>query len=156
MQFSGRPALSAGALPDDRRLCRHSPPSSQKGSALPIVWSAWPIKKGNLGHPVQFGYTVQIIEVEDALITDYPDVEVLELALDRHGALVGRVPLWPRPIAAIRSAANEKDGKDRGIRTVAIPKRGKKSDARLAYERRRAFHQAQRWRVGGEGTIRHH
>jgi IS5 family transposase len=39
------------------------------------------------------------------------------------------------------------------MKTIAIPKRGKKSATRLAEERRPAFRRAQRWRAGGEGTI---
>ncbi len=39
------------------------------------------------------------------------------------------------------------------VKTGAIPKRGKKSAARQRTEHRPAFRCAQRWRVGGEGTI---
>ena len=121
---------------------------------------ARPIKKGKLGRSVQFGYKVQIIEAEGGFVTDYtvdkgnpPDVEALGPALDRHQAHFGRAPGIVATDRGYYSAANERDCATRGIRTVSIPKRGKKSATRMRYERRPAFRRAQRWRAGGEGTI---
>jgi len=82
-----------------------------------------------------------------------PDTDALGPALDQHRAHFGR----DRDIVATDwgydSAANQRDGHNRGIKTVAIPTRGKKSATRLAEERRPAFRRAQRWRAGGEGAI---
>ena len=121
---------------------------------------ARPIKKGKLGHPVQFGYKVQIVEAENGFVTDYsvstgnpPDAEALGPALDGHRAQFGRDPAIVATDRSYDSAANQQDCQSRHIKTVAIPKRGKKSTARLAQERGAAFRRAQRWRAGGEGTI---
>ncbi len=121
---------------------------------------ARPIKKGKLEHPVQFGYKVQIVEAENGFVTDYsvstgnpPDAEALGPALDGHRAQFGRDPAIVATDRGYDSAANQQDCQSRHIKTVAIPKRGKKSTARLAQERGAAFRRAQRWRAGGEGTI---
>jgi len=121
---------------------------------------ARPIKKGKLGQPVQFGYKVQIIEAEDGFITDYTvekgnpsDVDALGPALDRHQTQFGRPPDIVATDRGYYSTANEEDCEKRRVRTVAIPKRGKKSAKRQQHERRPAFRRAQRWRAGGEATI---
>ncbi|AUW92649.1 hypothetical protein BXT84_00675 [Sulfobacillus thermotolerans] len=121
---------------------------------------ARPIKKGKLGQPVQLGYKVQIIEAEDGFVTGYtvsmgnpPDTDALGPALDQHRAHFGRDPDIVATDRGYDSAANQRDCGHRGIKTIAIPKRGKKSATRLAEERRPAFRRAQRWRAGGEGTI---
>jgi IS5 family transposase len=121
---------------------------------------ARPIKKGKLGKPVQFGYKVQIMEAENGFVTDYsvstgnpPDADALGPALDRHRAQFGRDPDIVATDRGYDSARNQTDCHDRDIGTVAIPKRGKKSAARIAEERKPAFRRAQRWRAGGEGTI---
>jgi IS5 family transposase len=121
---------------------------------------ARPIKKGKLGQPVQFGYKVQVWEAEGGLVTGYTgeqgnpaDGEALIPALDQHRAQFGRDPALVATDRGYDSAANQKACRDRPIRTVAIPKRGKKSAARQRAEHRPAFRRAQRWRAGGEGTI---
>jgi IS5 family transposase len=121
---------------------------------------ARPIKQGKLGRPVQFGYKVQIIEAEEGFVTDYTvehgnpaDVAALGPALDRHQAQFGRAPAIVAADRGYYSAANERDCEQRGIKTMAIPKRGKKSRQRQQQERQRAFRRAQRWRAGGEATI---
>ncbi|NMP25124.1 ISNCY family transposase [Sulfobacillus harzensis] len=121
---------------------------------------ARPIKKGKLGTPVQFGYKVQIMEAENGFVTDYsvstgnpPDADALGPALDRHRAQFGRDPDIVATDRGYDSARNQQDCQDRDIGTIAIPKRGKKSGARIAAERKPAFRRAQRWRAGGEGTI---
>ena len=121
---------------------------------------ARPIKKGKLDHPVQFGYKVQIIEAEAGFITDYTveqgnpaDVEALIPALDRHQKRFGRDPDIVATDRGYDSVENQRQCRTRPIRTVAIPKRGKKSAIRQQEEKRPAFRRAQRWRAGGEGTI---
>ncbi|MCY0878872.1 MAG: transposase, partial [Firmicutes bacterium] len=121
---------------------------------------ARPIKKGKLGKPIQFGYTIQIVEAEHGFVTDDtverghpPDTEALLSALDRHRTQCGRDPTLVATDRGYWSAANDRACRERGIRTVAIPKRGPKSAPRLAEERRPAFRRAQRWRAGGEATI---
>ncbi len=108
------------------------------------------IKKGKLGHPVQFGYKVQIVEAENGFVTDYsvstenpPDAEALGPALDGHRAQFGRDPAIVATDRSYDSAANQQDCQSRHIKTVAIP----------SAVRSRPFRRAQRWRAGGDGTI---
>ncbi|MGC8490079.1 MAG: transposase, partial [Clostridia bacterium] len=121
---------------------------------------ARPIKKGKLGQPVQFGYKVQVWEAEGGFVTGYTveqgnpaDGEALIPALDQHRKQFGRDPALVATDRGYDSAANQKACRDRPIRTVAIPKRGKKSAVRQRAQHRPAFRRAQRWRAGGEGTI---
>ena len=121
---------------------------------------ARPIVKGKLGRRVEFGYKVQVIEAEGGFVTDYtvetgnpPDTEALLPALDRHRVRFGRDPAIVATDRGYDSADNQDSCKDRGIRTVAIPKRGRKSKDRRAFERRPGFRSAQRWRANGEATI---
>ena len=73
--------------------------------------------------------------------------------MDRHRAQFGRDPDIVATDRGYDSARNQQDCQDRDIGTLAIPKRGKKSAARITEERTPAFRRAQRWRAGGEGTI---
>jgi IS5 family transposase len=121
---------------------------------------ARPIKNGKLGQPVQFGYKVQVAEAEGGFVTGYTveqgnpaDGEALIPALDQHRKQFGRDPALVATDRGYDSAANQKACRDRPIRTVAIPKRGKTSAARHREEHRPAFRRAQRWRTGGEGTL---
>ncbi len=121
---------------------------------------ARPMKKGKLGQPVQFGYKVQVGEAEAGFVTGYTveqgnpgDGEALIPALDQHRAQFGRDPALVATDRGYDSAATQQACRERPIRTVAIPKRGKKSAARHREEHRPAFRRAQRWRAGGEGTI---
>lgn len=121
---------------------------------------ARPIVKGKLGQSVQFGYKVQIIEAEGGYVTDYtvdqgnpPDTAALVPALERHKRRFGREPTVVATDRGYDSRENQEACRARGIRTVAIPKRGKSSQARRALERSAAFRRAQRWRAGGEATI---
>ncbi|POB09667.1 transposase [Sulfobacillus sp. hq2] len=116
---------------------------------------ARPIKKGQRGQPVPLGYKVQITEAENGFVTDYsvhtgnpPDAEALGPALDRHRAQFGRDPDIVATDRGDDSARNQQEGRDRDMGTIAIPKRGKKSEARLLEGRTPAFRRAQRWRRG--------
>lgn len=121
---------------------------------------ARPIKQGKVGQAVQFGYKVQGIEAEAGFVTDYTvergnpaDVDALGPALDRHHTQFGRPPDIVATDRGYYRASNEKDCQHRKIRTVAIPKRGKKSSKCQRHERRPAFRRAQRGRAGAEATI---
>jgi len=81
----------------------------------------------------------------------------------RTSSVSTAVSRWYRRTAVVASslptaagydrATNQQAWRDRPIRTVAIPKWGKKSAARPRDEHRPAFRRAQRWRTGGEGTL---
>jgi IS5 family transposase len=100
------------------------------------------------------------MEAENGFVTDYsvstgnpPDADALGPALDRHRAQFGRDLDIVATDHGYDSARNQQDCQDRDIGTLAIPKRGKKSGARIAAEHKPAFRRAQRSRAGGEGTM---
>lgn len=100
---------------------------------------AWPIEKGKVGQPVPLGYKVQIMEAENGWETDYsvhtgnpPNAEALGPASDRHRAQFGSDPDSVATGRGYDSAHNQKDCHDCDIGTVAISKRGKRSEARIA------------------------
>jgi len=51
------------------------------------------------------------------------------------------------------SARNERDAHEAGVRKVAVPARGRLSEARAWFQHQRWFKQAQRWRAGIESRI---
>jgi IS5 family transposase len=121
---------------------------------------ARPIKKGKLGQTVQFGYKIGLVEGEKGFVTDYTtehgnprDTDALVPALDRHHSMFGS---YPDTLAADRgfsSFSNEEECKKRGIRVIAIPRPGRRSEARTAEEHSRSFRRANRWRSGIEARI---
>jgi IS5 family transposase len=52
-------------------------------------------------------------------------------------------------------AGVDDDLNDLGVQNPVIPRKGKTSKARQAYEKRRAFRQVVKWRTGCEGRISH-
>jgi transposase, IS5 family len=123
---------------------------------------ARPIRKGRLGSPVEFGYKAQVVDNADGVILDHnvevgnpPDAPQLAPALERITRRTGQVP---RAVTADRGygeARVERDLHDLGVRTVAIPRRGKPGAARRELEHRRAFRDKVKWRTGSEGRINH-
>ncbi len=121
---------------------------------------ARPIKKGKLGQTVQFGYKIELVEGEKGFVTDYltehgnpRDTDALLPALDRHHSMFGS---YPDTLAADRgfsSFSNEEGCRKRGVRVIAIPRSGRRSEARTAEERSRSFRRANRWRAGIEARI---
>lgn len=121
---------------------------------------ARPIIKGKLKQKAEFGYVYQIQEVENGFISDYAvypgnprDDSLLDDAIDRHEETFGKVP---RSVTADRgygSKDNQQKLLNRGVKKVAIPRRGKKSSTRLLEEKSRPFKRLIRWRAGIEGRI---
>ena len=56
---------------------------------------------------------------------------------------------------AFHSAEGEARLAELGVRTIATPKPGHKSNERVAHERKRAFRRGRAWRAGGEARISH-
>jgi transposase, IS5 family len=123
---------------------------------------ARPISKGRLGKPVEFGYKAQIVDNADGVILDHnvetgnpADAPQLAPAIERITHRAGRAP---RAVTADRGygeARVERDLHDLGVRTVAIPRKGKPGAARREFEHRRAFRDKVKWRTGSEGRINH-
>jgi IS5 family transposase len=120
---------------------------------------ARPIRKGRLGKPVEFGYKAQVVDNEDGVVLDHnveignpADAPQLLPAIIRVTARAG----LPRAVTADRgygehavSAALE----DLGVRTVALPTKGRPNAARRKVGRRRSFQKLVKWRTGSEGRI---
>jgi hypothetical protein len=89
------------------------------------------IRKGKASKPPEFGKMVKLQEAENQIITDYevyaqrPSDSVP--AIDRHQALLGRVPRLVAADAAFYSARNEAAAKAKGVKRVCIPNRSTKS-----------------------------
>ncbi|MGC7103161.1 ISNCY family transposase [Amycolatopsis lurida] len=123
---------------------------------------ARPIRRGRLGNPVEFGYKAQVIDNADGIVVDYtveqgnpPDAPQLVPAIDR---IIRRIGTSPRAATADRGygeARVETELHDRGVRQVAIPRKGKPGPARREFEHSRPFRRLVKWRTGAEGRISH-
>ena len=121
-----------------------------------------PIAKGRLGKPVEFGYKAQVCDNIDGLIVDHSvhmgnphDTDLLLPAIAR---IVDHCGAPPGMLTADRGYWNstmESDLRAAGVVTVAIPRTGKPSAARVAIERADIFVAAVKWRTGSEGRISH-
>ncbi|MFF5233451.1 ISNCY family transposase [Dactylosporangium sp. NPDC000521] len=141
----------AGGTPDSatRLVSLHDP-------------DARPIAKCRLGKPVEFGYKAPVIDNEDGIVLDHnveegnpADAPQLAPVIERITDRTGRPP---RAVAADRGygeAGVEQDLHDAGVKTVAIPRKGKPGTARQAHERQPGFGRMVKWRTGCEGRISH-
>jgi IS5 family transposase len=121
---------------------------------------ARPIRKGRIDRPVEFGYKAQVTDNDDGIIVDYnleygaaPDGPQLVPAIERVTRRAGRAP---RAVTADRGygqAAVERDLRELGVRTVAIPRQATTSAARKKLEHSQSFHKLVKWRTGSEGRI---
>jgi transposase, IS5 family len=139
----------AGGMPDgaSRLVSLHDP-------------DARPIRKGRIGHPVEFGSKAQILDNPDGVVLDHqvmvgnpPDAPLLTPAIRRVMARTGKVP---RAVTADRGygeAAVDQELADLGVARVAIPRRGRAGPARRLVERGRGFRRLVKWRTGCEGRI---
>jgi IS5 family transposase len=117
--------------------------------------------KGKAGKATEFGKLVKIQEAENQLITDYqvcaqrvPEQALWGPSLERHEELFGRPPELATADAGFASAANERQAQERGVKHVALGRRGRQKDhpARAA-PRARWRERARQWRTGCEGRI---
>jgi transposase, IS5 family len=118
------------------------------------------IRKGKASKPTEFGKLVAVQEAENQVITDYrvfaerpSDQQLLVPAVKEHQRRFGRLPRLVAADAGFYSQANEKKVCDMGVRWVAVPSRGTRSEERRKLQKRRWFRTAQRWRTGCEGRI---
>lgn len=121
---------------------------------------ARPIRKGRLGRPVEFGYTAQVVDNEDGIVLDHnveignpPDAPMLVPAIARMAARAGKIPSAVTADRGYGEQAVEDTLEALGVRTVVLPRKGKPTAARRAFERRRSFQRLVKWRTGSEGRI---
>lgn len=118
------------------------------------------IRKGKPGKPTEFGRCVWLDEVEGGIISRYavlegnPDEKAqLPRSLDHHIAQFGHPPDLVTGDRGVHSAANERYAQQHGVAEVVLPKPGRKSAKRLAYEQQEWFRAGRNWRAGIEGRI---
>jgi transposase, IS5 family len=118
------------------------------------------IRKGKPGKPTEFGRCVWLDEVEGGIISRYvvlcgnPDEKAqVPPSLDHHIAQFGHPPDLLTGDRGLHSAANERYAQEHGVTEVVLPKKGKKSAKRMAYEQQDWFRQGRNWRAGIEGRI---
>jgi IS5 family transposase len=141
------------------RLAGQLPPSATRLVSLHDP-DARPIRKGRIDKPVEFGYKAQVTDNDDGIILDYtveygatPDGPQLPPAVERIGRRTGHPP---RAVTADRGygqPAIERDLRELGVRTVAIPRQATISPTRRATEHQRSFRRLVKWRTGAEGRI---
>jgi transposase, IS5 family len=121
-----------------------------------------PIAKGRLGKPVEFGYKAQVVDNADGIVIDHnvvignpADAPLLAPAIERIARRFGNPP---RAVTADRGygqASVDADLTALGVKTVAIPRKGKPGATRRAVEQARGFRRLIKWRTGSEGRISH-
>ena len=123
------------------------------------------IRKGKAHKPTEFGRVVRIDEIEHGIVSNYDvkdgnpgDQEDWSSAISQHKEIFGRAPTMATADRGYASACNERAARDLGVKQVALPTRGRRSQKRATLEKQRWFRRALRWRGGIEariGTLKH-
>jgi transposase, IS5 family len=79
------------------------------------------------------------------------DATLLIPAIEKHEAVLERVPRLVAADAGFYSVKNEAVAKAKGVKRVCIPNRSTKSVARRREQKKRWFRSGQKWRTGCEG-----
>ncbi len=118
------------------------------------------ICKGKPHKPAEFGRLVRLDEVEAGIVSQYqvlegnpPDTTALMPAVLQNVALFGRAPRRATADRGYFSGRNEKQAEELGVERVAVPGRGRLSEARAERQKERWFRRALRWRAGIEARI---
>ena len=118
------------------------------------------IRKGKPHKPTEFGRLVRLDEVENGIVSRYEvlegnpaDTKAWSAALEQHRVSFGRSPRMATADRGYFSAKNEREAEDIGVERVALPARGRLSQARTQRQKERWFQRALRWRAGIEARI---
>jgi IS5 family transposase len=118
------------------------------------------IRRQKAGKPVEFGHKVWLDEVDGGIVTRWsvlegnpPDSEQWQPAINHHIALFGKPPYLASADRGLYSPDNEAYAKGKGVKRVILPKRGRKSERRRAYEAQSWFRRGRRFQAGIEGRI---
>lgn len=138
---------NTGTYPKDRIISLDDP-------------DARPIVKGKLGKRTEFGYKTQIEECENGIVTGYEvykgnpsDKELLMDGVTRHKKNFGKAPLELSADRGYYKGTVDKELNDLGVKNVCIPKVGRKSKERDAFENTTTFKRLKNWRAGSEARI---
>ena len=118
------------------------------------------IRKGKPGKPTEFGRVVWLDEVDGGIISRYSvldgnpdDAAQLPASLDHHIEQFGQPPEVLAGDGKLATPTNERLAAQRKVRQVVLPRPGRKTAARIAYEQQRWFRRGRNWRAGIEGRI---
>jgi IS5 family transposase len=118
------------------------------------------LRKGKAHKPTEFGRLVRVDEVENGIVSCYEvlegnaaDTKAWGAALRQHQLSFGRPPRMATADRGYFSARNEQEAEDSGVERVALPARGRLSQARTKRQKERWFQRALRWRAGIEARI---
>jgi IS5 family transposase len=118
------------------------------------------IRRQKAGKPVEFGHKVWLDEVDGGIVTRWSvlegnpaDKEQWRPAIDHHIALFGKPPYLASGDRGLYSPDNEDYATGKGVKRVILPKRGRKSEKRRAYEAQSWFRRGRRFQAGIEGRI---
>lgn len=118
------------------------------------------VRKGKRGKPNEFGKVLEVQQSDGKIITHWnihdsniPDSDRFVPAVENHIQTFGKPPNLTAGDRGYASAENERLTTELGVKRVCLPKRGKKSKERAAYEKQRWFKAGHRFRAGIEGTI---
>ena len=118
------------------------------------------IRKGKAGKPTEFGRVLWLAETEGGLITQArilegnpDDAAQFIPSLNQHNEQFGHPPTLVAGDGKLATATNERTAQQRGITRVVLPRPGRKTPSRLAYERQSWFRRGRNWRAGIEGRI---
>jgi IS5 family transposase len=116
--------------------------------------------KGKAHKPTEFGRLVRVDEVENGIVSNYavgdgnpPDQQQWVPALADHKKIFGRAPTMATADRGFSSAANDRAAEELGVKKVALPRRGRLSEARKKVQGQRWFKRALKWRGGIEARI---
>ncbi|HEX2092936.1 MAG TPA: ISNCY family transposase [Longimicrobiaceae bacterium] len=143
-----RRVLEGGTVPSPEKLLSLFEPHTQT------------LVRHKAGKPVEFGRKLILDEAEGGIVTRYevlpepgPDHLHLAKSLATHQERFGRAPDLLAGDRGLYSAENEQAARDAGVRHVVLPKTGRITAERQAYERQRWFRRGFRFRAGAEGRI---
>ena len=118
------------------------------------------IRRQKAGKPVEFGHKVWLDEADGGIVTRWsvlegnpPESEQWRPAIDHHITLFGKPPYLASADRGLYSPDNEAYAKEKGVKRVVLPKRGRKSEKRRAYEAQSWFKRGRRFQAGVEGRI---
>jgi IS5 family transposase len=118
------------------------------------------IRKGKPGNPTEFGRVLWLAEVDGGLISQYAvlagnadEKAQLPLSVDHHRQQFGHPPAVLAGDRGLHSGRNERYARATGITEVVLPKPGRKSARRIAYEQQAWFQAGRNWRAGIAGRI---
>jgi IS5 family transposase len=118
------------------------------------------IRRQKAGKPVEFGHKVWLDEVDGGIVTRWsvlegnpPDSEQWQPAIEHHIATFEKPPDLASGDRGLYSPDNEAYAREKGVKRIILPKRGRKSEKRRAYEAQSWFRRGRRFQAGVEGRI---